>query len=110
MGRLFYPGFEADTPREQLREIPRYVKAALIRIERGNNAPTNDLKKTAIIAPILRRHYEMASSPERVLIDEAAFAEHRWLIEELRVSLFAQELRTPFPVSVKKLDEVWARV
>ncbi|MCL1909451.1 MAG: DUF3418 domain-containing protein [Kiritimatiellaeota bacterium] len=110
MGRLFYPGYENDVPPDKMANLPRYVSAAMTRIERGQNSPANDLKKLAILAPILRRHYEMAVSPERVLIDETAFAEHRWLIEELRVSLFAQELKTPFPVSIKKLDEVWARV
>ena len=110
MGRLFYTGFETDTPADKLREFPRYARAALVRIERGQVSPANDLKKLAILAPLLGRHYGMASSPERVLIDEAAFAEHRWLLEEFRVSLFAQELRTPFPVSIKKLDAVWAQV
>jgi ATP-dependent helicase HrpA len=40
----------------------------------------------------------------------ARLAEYRWLLEELRVSLFAQELRTPQPVSVKRLDKVWAQI
>ncbi|MCM3578867.1 DUF3418 domain-containing protein, partial [Micrococcus luteus] len=67
--------------------------------------PARDAKQSAELLP-LAQQYQRAVS-QRGGVADARLAEFRWLLEELRISLFAQELRTPMPVSVKRLHKVW---
>src|SRR6185436_8214779 len=84
---LVYPGFFAATPWAQLEHLPRYMKALDRRLAKFAERPDRN---------------RQAGQTEPPLED------FRWLLEELRVSLFAQELRTPFPVSFKRLERAWA--
>ena len=105
LARLFPRGFIAATAPTQLAHYPRYLKAIALRLEKIKGDPTRDAQRVAEIAllqtPYLR---ELASRKGQ---SDARLDEFRWLLEELRVSLFAQELRTPMPVSVKRLQKVW---
>ncbi len=97
--------FIRDTPAAQLAHYPRYLKAAVARIDKLRADPGRDAKLVAEMAPLLTQ-YQRA----RVALKGAAdprLDEFRWLLEELRVALFAQELRTPMPVSVKRLMKAW---
>jgi len=89
----------------QLAHYPRYLKAIAARLERLKADPARDAARMAEIAqfqtPWLR---ELQS---RKGVEDPRLEEFRWLLEELRVSLFAQELRTPVPVSAKRLQKVW---
>ena len=102
---LFVPHFLLNMPFERLKHYPRYVKAINVRLERLRNDPARDAGHTAEIqklaVPLAR---EMAA--RKGSVDER-LENFRWMIEELRVSLFAQELRTPMPVSVKRLTKQW---
>jgi len=98
--------FVRDTPYAQLKHFPRYLKAVQARIARLRADPARDAKLMAEAAPLLTQY-------QRALVadhggDDATLIAFRWLLEELRVSLYAQELRTPMPVSVKRLQKVWA--
>jgi ATP-dependent helicase HrpA len=97
--------FIAETPYSQLVHVPRYLKAALARIDKLKLDPTRDARLMAEMAPVLT-HYSRARSALKGASD-AGLDEFRWLLEELRVALFAQELRTPMPVSVKRLQKTW---
>lgn len=108
IGWLVYPGCFMQTPWDYLQHVPRYIKALRLRIEKQPSNPDRDGKHAASIGLVWQRWQDkiqtMKSANKTI---PAALAEYRWLIEELRVSLFAQELRTPFPVSMKRLDKAW---
>jgi ATP-dependent RNA helicase HrpA len=97
--------FVVDTPYTQLTHFPRYLKGIGLRIDKLKAEPARDARQFAEFAP-LAQHYQRALAQRGGVMD-ARLAEFRWLLEELRVSLFAQELRTPMPVSVKRLHKVW---
>jgi ATP-dependent helicase HrpA len=85
----------------------RYLKAAGLRLEKLRSDPQRDARLAAELAPLLaqwqREQLKQAKSGE---IDPR-LEQFRWLLEELRVQLFAQELKTPVPVSVKRLTKMW---
>ena len=102
---LFVPHFLLTIPFERLKHYPRYIKAINVRLERLRNDPARDAAHMAEIgklAAALGR--ELAA--RKGSVDER-LENFRWMLEELRVSLFAQELRTPVPVSVKRLTKQW---
>jgi ATP-dependent helicase HrpA len=97
--------FLLDTPYAQLVHFPRYLKAVGLRIDKLKADTSRDQRLSAEMAPLLLQYQR--SVAQRKSVADARLAEFRWLLEELRVSLFAQELRTPMPVSVKRLHKVW---
>ncbi|WP_301115342.1 ATP-dependent RNA helicase HrpA [Pusillimonas sp. (ex Stolz et al. 2005)] len=98
--------FVRDTPYKQLGHFPRYLKAAQARIEKLRADPGRDRRLMSEMAPLVVQ-YQRARSALKGAPD-SGLDEFRWLLEELRVALFAQELRTPMPVSVKRLQKTWA--
>ncbi|MFM0525853.1 ATP-dependent RNA helicase HrpA [Paraburkholderia strydomiana] len=97
--------FVVDTPYSQLTHFPRYLKGIALRIDKLKADPARDARQFAEFQPLLQ-NYQRAVA-QRGGVPDARLSEFRWLLEELRVSLFAQELRTPMPVSVKRLYKVW---
>ncbi len=95
--RLVPPDFLARTPHERLPHLVRYLKAVLVRAERAALHPAKDAEKARQLAPFLK-----ADAPPE---NREAF---RWLLEEFRVSIFAQELGTAAPVSAKRLEALLA--
>ncbi len=105
---LVHPGCFSHTPWEQLQHIPRYLKALRLRIEKHPANPERDGKNAASIGLIWQRWQDKMSALQQSYQEiPVAIRDFRWLIEELRVSLFAQELKTPFPVSIKRLEKIW---
>jgi ATP-dependent helicase HrpA len=108
VGLLVYKGCFTNTPWEHLQNIPRYLKALRLRIEKHPANPERDGKNAASIGLIWQRWQEKMNALNQAHVDiPQSLLAYRWLIEELRVSLFAQELKTPFPVSIKRLDNIW---
>ena len=109
---LVGPGFLVRTPPERLRHLPRYLRAASHRLERAESDPVKDQHLMARIHDVHKAYRERAAKwrLERGLPDDAALppelTEVRWLIEELRVSLFAQQLGTDGPVSEKRIHKI----
>ncbi|RAS39180.1 ATP-dependent RNA helicase HrpA [Paraburkholderia bryophila] len=97
--------FVVDTPYSQLAHFPRYLKGMVLRIDKLRADPTRDARQFAEFQP-LWQNYQRAVAQRGGVLD-TRLSEFRWLLEELRISLFAQELRTPMPVSVKRLHKVW---
>ncbi|WP_144156432.1 ATP-dependent RNA helicase HrpA [Paraburkholderia sp. BCC1885] len=97
--------FVIDTPYAQLAHFPRYLKGMALRIDKLKADPARDARQFAEFHPLLQ-NYQRALAQRGGVMD-ARLLEFRWLLEELRISLFAQELRTPMPVSVKRLYKVW---
>ena len=108
LARLVPKRFLAATPWPQLAHLPRYLKAIVMRLDKLRADPARDAQRLAELRPIEQRYTRHLA--ERKGVPDARLDEFRWLLEELRVSLFAQELRTPQPVSVKRLDKVWAQI
>ena len=108
LARLVPRRFVADTPWAQLAHLPRYLRAIPMRLDKLRADPLRDAQRLAELRPIEQRHWRHLA--ERKGVADARLDEFRWLLEELRVSLFAQELRTPQPVSVKRLEKVWAQL
>ena len=97
--------FVVDTPYTQLVHLPRYLKAAIARIDKLKSDPARDLRLMSEMAPVLNQYVRARSALKGA--PDAGLEEFRWMLEELRVALFAQELRTPMPVSVKRLQKTW---
>jgi len=99
--------FLARYSRERLANLPRYIKAMRIRAERGANDVEKDRKKALELEGFLTLLTEIKAGLSGYVTDEkcAAVDAFRWMIEEYKVSLFAPELKTPYPVSPKRLKE-----
>lgn len=105
--RLICKGFFSTTPWPQLAQLPRYLKAMQLRLQKYPANAERDGKHAASIAELWGR-YEMRLDLQRKAGEvDPRLLEFRWQIEELRVSLYAQELKTPYPVSYKRLDKLW---
>jgi ATP-dependent helicase HrpA len=98
-------GFLVSTPAENLVHIPRYLQAIHHRIERLRADPARDLAQMRAVQALELR-WRRALAARRGVHDEQLEI-FRWMLQELRVSLFAQQLRTPQPVSVKRLERWW---
>ena len=105
---LLAPGFATRTPWAQWPRLPIYLKAMTLRLEKYSSNPARDAAREADIQELEQMWQEktdgLVKQGQPVSDDLATF---RWMIEELRVSLFAQELKTPYPVSVKRLMKEW---
>ncbi|MBV7454522.1 ATP-dependent RNA helicase HrpA [Acidovorax sp. sif1233] len=106
--RLVPKNFIAAAPWTQLAHYARYLKAITLRLEKYRADPARDAAKLAELRPQEQRYWRLVADRKGAV--DARMQELRWLLEELRVSFFAQELRTPQPVSVKRLDKLWAQV
>ena len=98
-------GFLLTTPWERLQEFPRYLQAIEQRLEKLGRDPRRDAQLAAEIAPLETRYRERVKA-ERGLKPPGE-DEFRWLLEEFRVSLFAQQLKTRVPVSARRLEDAW---
>jgi ATP-dependent helicase HrpA len=108
---LVYPGFVSRTPAAWLPHLPRYLKAIRLRLDKLRaGAAGRDAQKVAEVRPLWQAYLEKKEQHARQGISDPALTQYRWLLEELRVSLFAQELKTAFPISVKRIQRQWEAV
>ena len=105
---LFFKDFLLKIGYLHLSHYPRYLNAILVRLDKRREDPGKDSEKMRDISRFVTL-YERELAHRKGVAD-ARLEEFRWMIEELRVSLFAQKLRTPMPVSVKRLDKVWSSI
>ncbi|HEZ2885556.1 TPA: DUF3418 domain-containing protein [Neisseria meningitidis] len=108
---LLAPGFATRTPWAQWPRLPIYLKAMTLRLEKYSSNPARDAAREADIQELEQMWQEkndgLVKQGQPISDNLAAF---KWMIEELRVSLFAQELKTPYPVSVKRLLKEWEKI
>lgn len=107
MGRLIHKRFIAETPFERLQHFPRYFKAIAMRLDKLKANPSRDAQSMKEYAPLWTNYERRAILLAKQGVSNPQVEQFRWLLEELRVQLFAQELRTPAPVSVKRLQKMW---
>ncbi|HEZ0544695.1 TPA: DUF3418 domain-containing protein [Neisseria meningitidis] len=105
---LLAAGFATRTPWAQWPRLPIYLKAMTLRLEKYSSNPARDAAREADIQELEQMWQEKTDSLiKQGLPISDGLAAFKWMIEELRVSLFAQELKTPYPVSVKRLLKMW---
>ena len=111
LAELVYDGFVVQTPPQWLAHYPRYLAGIESRLRKLLNAGLNrDQAAMAEIEPLVRQYRERAVKHEGEEVTDAELANYRWMLEELRISLFAQELKTSMPVSIKRLEAQWSKV
>ena len=108
---LLAAGFATRTPWAQWPRLPIYLKAMTLRLEKYSSNPARDAAREADIQELEQMWQEKTDSLiKQGLPISDGLAGFKWMIEELRVSLFAQELKTPYPVSVKRLLKEWEKI
>jgi ATP-dependent helicase HrpA len=106
--RLVPKNFMVATPWLQLQHFARYLKAITLRLDKYRADPARDAQRLAELKPQEQRYWRLVAERKGAVDDR--MLEFRWLLEELRVSFFAQELRTPQPVSIKRLEKAWGQL
>lgn len=104
---LVYQGFLHEIDGERLQHYPRYLKAIELRIDKLRHNPGRDQSLMRDLASVLQPWQQRYAQMQKQGRFDERLEEVRWLIEELRVSLFAQELKTALPVSVKRIQKRW---
>ncbi len=110
---LVYAGFVSATPPTRLEELPRYLRGMRVRLEKLRRDPGRDAARQRELEPYWRRYVERIEALEAegwLLTDEPELETYRWLLEEYRIQLFAQELGTKMPVSPRRLEQQWQAV
>jgi ATP-dependent helicase HrpA len=110
LSRLWAESFQRDTPADWLAQYPRYMKALLQRLERLAGQYPKDQKYTASLAALTQPLQDVLATRASLLLQCSEACSYRWLLEEFRVSLFAQNLGTRQAVSQKRLQEQWQNV
>jgi ATP-dependent helicase HrpA len=111
LARLVPPRFLVRTPAGWLRHLPRFLRGMQVRLQKLFNAGlARDAAAAAELAPLWRLYVEREQQHQARGLHDPALVQYRWMLEELRVSLFAQELKTSVPVSVKRLEGMWEQV
>ncbi|MDH0340222.1 ATP-dependent RNA helicase HrpA [Chromobacterium haemolyticum] len=110
LAKLVYKGFLAATPWSQLPHLPRYMRAMGLRMDKQPANPQRDGQRGAEIRDLWQKWETRVAEDNEAEGASQALLDFRWQIEELRVSLFAQELKTPYPVSAKRLLKLWSEL
>ncbi|MCW5625476.1 MAG: ATP-dependent RNA helicase HrpA [Burkholderiales bacterium] len=104
---LLVPGFLVAVPFTRLKHFPRYLKAIGVRLDKFASNPVRDAQWQETLAQWTRQWQQRLEVDRARGIRSPELEEFRWLLEELRVSLWAQQLKTPFPISFKRLEKAW---
>jgi len=106
--QLIYKGFLFETPANWFQQYPRYLKAMLLRLEKAPSQIQKDKVWTLEMESLSERWYtRLEKEGHALVLGKPALLQYRWMLEEYRVSLFAQSLRTLMPVSAKRLNKLW---
>jgi ATP-dependent helicase HrpA len=107
LARLMPKDFIVATPWERLQRFPVYLQAASLRLEKLRADPTRDRRAAAELAPLETQWLREDARQRKHGSVDPRLEQFRWLLEELRVQLFAQQLKVPVPVSAKRLAKLW---
>jgi ATP-dependent helicase HrpA len=110
LGHLVYPGFIEQTPTRWLTQLPRYLQAVEFRLARMRQNPDKDRELQHAVEPFWRRCLEHMIQAREAWQWDTASERYRWMVEEYRVSLYAQQLGTAVKISAKRLEEQWQHI
>lgn len=106
LSHLIYHGFIRYTPYAQLQHFERYLKAILFRLEKMQE----DQQKIQQVQKYWGKYWKQVGVKLKQGVVQPEQDNFRWMLEELRVSLYAQQLKTPYPVSAQRLEKAWNSV
>ena len=107
---LLPPGFLAAVPFERLKHYPRYLKAVAMRLDKLASNPERDANWQQQLARYWQNYQTRLVADRARGLRDPELEELRWMLEELRVSLWAQQLKTPYPVSFKRVEKYWSEL
>ncbi len=107
---LLPPGFLASVPFDRLKHYPRYLKAIAMRLDKIASNPERDANWQQQLARYWQTYQSRLVADRARGVRDAKLEEMRWMLEELRVSLWAQQLKTPYPVSFKRVEKYWGEL
>jgi ATP-dependent helicase HrpA len=107
---MIFHGFIEDIKTDYLKQYPRYLEAILKRIDKLEYAIEKDRQTTHQIQQHWNRIKKLVDQAYEIDGNTSLFDDYRWMFEELRISLFTQELKTRIPVSLKRLDKAWEQL
>ncbi|MGY3284615.1 MULTISPECIES: ATP-dependent RNA helicase HrpA [unclassified Pseudomonas] len=110
LGNLVYPGFVRETPAVWFKELPRYLRAIELRLEKLGSQVQKDRVWSGELANLWAQYKARADKHAQEGKRDEQLALYRWWLEEYRVSLFAQQLGTKVPISDKRLSKQWSLV
>jgi ATP-dependent helicase HrpA len=108
LNSLIYGGFVTHTGVKKLADVQRYIAAIEHRLNKLKIDPVRDRGNSVQVQPLLDSYTQLAKMPRLTLAQKSELLKLRWMLEELRVSLFAQQLGTSYPVSVKRVKNAFA--
>ena len=101
---LFFRGFVLFTPKRWLSRFPHYLRGIELRLDKAAHDAERDARRSAELAPFWDRFLEEVARRDPAEVESDAWIDHRFAVEEFRLSLFAQEVKTAMPVSGKRLE------
>jgi len=104
---LIFRGFLLEVPYARLKDYPRYLKAARERLDKLFHAAGRDQQQLRELTPLLDKWRERAAAVQAAGRHDPRLDEIRWMLEELRISFFAQRIGTAYPISLKRLEARW---
>lgn len=107
---LIFSGFINDVPFKYLQQYPRYLNSMLKRIEKLEYGNEKDVRNTKLIQEHWVRIKKLVDNAYETDSFSTSLYDYRWMIEELRISLFTQELKTRHPISIKRMDKMWTKL
>lgn len=110
LGRLIYPGFIRDAGVDNIKNIPRYLQAIVLRNERAQSFIQKDRKRAQEINPLWEQTLQAFATAQKKRLYLPQLLEYRWMLEEYAVSLFAQEVGTSGAVSLSSLNKLWKNI
>jgi ATP-dependent helicase HrpA len=110
LGLLLGPGFIVTTPFERYRHLPRYLQAVGVRLDKLASNPDRDANWQQQLTRFWQMYTSRVEQDRLRGVSEPKVEDFRWMLEELRVSLWAQQLKTPYHVSFKRLERFWAEL
>ena len=111
LAHLIYKGFIVRIPWTQLQHMPRYIEGVSVRLKKLTNAGlARDSMGMAIATPLWKQYLSRLEKHRHDGIRDPELMTYRWMIEELRISVFAQELKTPLPISVQRVKKQWEKI
>ena len=111
LAHLVYKGFIVRIPWPQLQHVPRYIEGISVRLKKLTNAGLpRDTAGMAITTPLWKQYLSRLEKHRHDGVRDLELIIYRWMIEELRISVFAQELKTPMPISAQRVERQWEKV
>ncbi|NNC55841.1 MAG: DUF3418 domain-containing protein [Pseudomonadales bacterium] len=110
LARLVYPGFVQHTGALRFGDLQRYLQAAAMRLDRLGGRDAKDSELCEKLSSLQRPLHDLLYKYPHALFSDPQVRAFRWLLEELRVSLFAQQLKAAVPVSIQRVSKAWQAV